>query len=300
MLTTSVLQNTATHLLNTALVAAPRLASRATRSVNNPLNPSQRRHFLRVIDEYQRGVTLNLGSYSATKKPGIRLCIPILQEMFIVDLRTRVYELEPQHIMTKDNVSTSVTAVAYYKIVDPKLAVLQVKNVDNAVTQLMQTQMRDVLCSLEFDQILVQRSKIGEEILEHVREPLKEWGVQVDRVQMKKIDLVDQNMIRAMAKEAEAFRDRKASIIRAEGEFEASKKLLEAAKCLEGNEVALEIRRLQTLEKISKEQGQHTVVVPMDFTQASLGIGAASMPRIKKDGARVINEQKLNPAKSEE
>jgi len=236
-----------------------------------------RRSFFRFVYEYQRAVTLSLGKYSSTKEPGIRLALPFLQQLFIVDMRTRVHELEPQHIMTKDNVSASVTAVVYYRVTDPRQAVLSVAEMDRAVSQLAATQMRDLLCALDFDSILVQRSHLGEQMVEHVRGQLEAWGVKVERVQMKKIDLVDANMIRAMAKEAEAYRDRKAAIIRADGEFEAARRLTEAAAIFGDDPVALELRRLQTLEKVAKEPSQHTVVVPMDFTQASLGLTSATL-----------------------
>mmetsp|Transcript_16306 Transcript_16306/g.48959 ORF Transcript_16306/g.48959 Transcript_16306/m.48959 type:complete len:334 (-) Transcript_16306:30-1031(-) len=235
------------------------------------------RSFITLISDYERGVTFTLGKLTSVKEGGLRIYVPPIQQMFIVDMRTRVYELPPQDIMTRDNVGAKVTAVAYFRVCNAEASVLEVANVHDAVQQLMQTQLRDVLCQQEFNEILEQRDRLSQRIRDEVAHAADRWGVVIERVQMKNIDLVDPNMVRAMAKEAEASRERTAAIIRADGELQASQKLAEAAEVLQRQPAAMQLRRLQTLEKISKEKSQHTVVVPMDLSSAQLGLQAAGV-----------------------
>ncbi|ETO31202.1 Band 7 protein [Reticulomyxa filosa] len=187
--------------------------------------------------------------------------------MYKVDLRTRVHELLPQHIITKDNVSSSVTAVIYYHIENAEKAVLRVTDVDQGIHQLAQTELRDLLCQKEFNDILENRDEYSKIITQKVESRCADWGVIVEHIQLKNIDLTNENMVRAMAKEAEATREKMAAMIRADGEYQAAVKLAEAAKILRNNPVAVELRRLQTLERIAKEKNQTTLVVPMQVFQ---------------------------------
>jgi len=251
---------------------------RNLRTPKNVTLPRQQQcSFITIVKQYQKGVTLTLGKLTSVKEPGLRIRIPIIQNMRKVDMRITVYDLPSQHIITKDNVSANVSAVAYFKIEDAVKATLGVEDVSFAISQLLQTEMRDVLCKQVLNEILVQRNELGQIILQNVKPLAEKWGVEIERIQMKKIDLVDPVMVRAMAKEAEAARDKTAAIIRAEGELEAAKALLQAAQLLGENLTAVEIRRLQTIEKISKEPTQHTVVVPLDFQMGNIGVTSASM-----------------------
>eukprot|EP00490_Sorites_sp_Unknown_P010008 CAMPEP_0114660992 /NCGR_PEP_ID=MMETSP0191-20121206/21409_1 /TAXON_ID=126664 /ORGANISM="Sorites sp." /LENGTH=236 /DNA_ID=CAMNT_0001891783 /DNA_START=259 /DNA_END=969 /DNA_ORIENTATION=- len=183
--------------------------------------------------------------------------------MFKVDLRTRVHELLPQHIITRDNVSCSVTAVIYYHVEDAEKAVLRVADVDNGIHQLAQTELRDLLCQKSFNDILENRDEYSKAITSKVEVRCSDWGVNVEHVQLKNIDLTNDNMVKAMAKEAEATREKMAAMIRADGEYRASIKLAKAARILDNDPVAIELRRLQTLERVAKEKNQQTLVVPL-------------------------------------
>jgi len=252
---------------------------------NKPNIPSGSRSFFTLVQQYQKGVTFTLGKVTSVKEPGIRILIPFVQDMFKIDMRTRVVELPSQDIFTKDNVSTRVNAIICFRVLDPQLVTLEVTDVDNGIHQLVQGHMRDSLSSKDFSEILNHRDAISRDIMTHTSNMATKWGVLLEKVQLKNVDIVDPNMIRAMAKEAEATRDKIAAIIRADGELQASKKLVEAADMIRVNPVALELRRLQTLEKISKEKSQHTVIVPMDFGgQSSAVMGMAfSKAHEKKD-----------------
>eukprot|EP00485_Elphidium_margaritaceum_P005733 CAMPEP_0202688300 /NCGR_PEP_ID=MMETSP1385-20130828/3823_1 /ASSEMBLY_ACC=CAM_ASM_000861 /TAXON_ID=933848 /ORGANISM="Elphidium margaritaceum" /LENGTH=217 /DNA_ID=CAMNT_0049343237 /DNA_START=234 /DNA_END=887 /DNA_ORIENTATION=+ len=197
--------------------------------------------------------------------------------MFRVDLRTRVYELSPQQIITRDNVSASVNAVIYFHVDDPAKAVLEVDDVDQGVTQLGQTELRDLLCQRAFNEILESRETLSTQIAERVKERVQKWGVTLEHLQLKNIDLTQDNMIRAMAKEAEATRERTAAMIRADGELQAAKRLTQAAKILRQNGVAIELRQLQTLERISKETNQSTVVIPQSMFRSANSLLAAGI-----------------------
>jgi len=226
-----------------------------------------RRNFYTFVQQYERAVTLTFGKLTSIKEPGLRLYLPVIQTMFKVDLRTRVHELLPQHIITRDNVSASVTAVIYYHVENAEKAVLRVTDVDQGIHQLAQTELRDLLCQKEFNDILENRDEYSKIITQKVESKCADWGVLVEHVQLKNIDLTNESMVRAMAKEAEATREKMAAIIRADGEFRAAQKLAEAAKILEHDPIAVELRRLQTLERIAKEKSQTTLVVPMQVFQ---------------------------------
>ena len=183
-------------------------------------------------------------------------------------MRTRVHELLPQHIITQDNVSCSVTAVIYYSVEDAEKAILRVRDVDLGVHQLAQTELRDLLCQKPFNDILENRDEYSQSITHKVESKSQHWGVTVEHVQLKNIDLTNDSMVRAMAKEAEASREKTAAMIRADGEYQAAVKLKEAAHILNQDPTAVELRRLQTLERIAKEKNQTTLVVPMHIFQS--------------------------------
>jgi regulator of protease activity HflC (stomatin/prohibitin superfamily) len=219
------------------------------------------------VQQYQKAVTLTFGKLTSVKEPGFRLYFPLIQTMYKVDLRTRVHELLPQHIITRDNVSCSVTAVIYYHVEDAEMAVLRVTDVDNGIHQLAQTELRDLLCQKPFNDILENRDEYSQIITAKVERRCADWGVKVEHVQLKNIDLTNDNMVRAMAKEAEATREKMAAMIRADGEYKAAVKLTEAASILAASDIGMELRRLQTLERIAKEKNQTTLVVPMQIFQ---------------------------------
>jgi len=216
---------------------------------------------LRIINEYERAVILRLGKFHKVKGPGVITVLPILDDMYKVDLRIVTLDVPPQEVVTKDNVSIRVSAVVYYRVVDPEKAFLQVKNYHYATSQLAQTTLRSVCGQAELDEILAEREKFNlklQEILDMDTEP---WGVKVSKVEIKEIDLPEE-MKRAMAKQAEAERERRAKIISADGEYQASQKLLEAAKIMAENPVTLQLRYLQTLVEIAAEKNS-TILFPL-------------------------------------
>ncbi len=249
----------------------------ATRGPIGGFEGAAKRTFLTVIPQYERGVTFFLGRFQTVKGPGLRLLLPVLQEMHKIDIRTQVSTIQAQHIMTKDNVAAQVSAAVYFRIEDPAKAVNAVADVTNSVITLARTTLRDALCRQDFNEILKHRTELAETIHEAVGHQADEWGVKIIRVQMDNIDLIDPDMVRALAKEAEALRERKAAIIRAEGELEAAHSLAKASSVILGSPGAIELRRLQTIEKIAKEKGQHTVIVPVDLAQTTLGLSAAAV-----------------------
>eukprot|EP00485_Elphidium_margaritaceum_P003209 CAMPEP_0202689932 /NCGR_PEP_ID=MMETSP1385-20130828/5098_1 /ASSEMBLY_ACC=CAM_ASM_000861 /TAXON_ID=933848 /ORGANISM="Elphidium margaritaceum" /LENGTH=235 /DNA_ID=CAMNT_0049345151 /DNA_START=243 /DNA_END=950 /DNA_ORIENTATION=+ len=218
--------------------------------------------------------------------------------MFKVDMRTRVHELYPQHIITRDNVSCSVTAVIYYHVIDAEKAVLRVTDVDLGIHQLAQTELRDLLCQHSFNTILENRDQYSKEITSKVERRCADWGVQIENVQIKNIDLTNESMVRAMAKEAEASRERKAAMIRADGEYRSAIKLSQAAKVLADNDTAVELRRLQTLERIAKERNNTTLLVPMqvfnnaDSTQSTVATGEDGYIDLDALEAQLLSEDK--------
>jgi len=249
-----------------------------------------RHSFFTFVQQYQRAVTLTFGRLTSIKEPGIRIFIPAIQDMYRVDLRTRVYELSPQQVITRDNVSASVNAVIYFHVEDPAKAVLEVDDVDQGVTQLGQTELRDQLCQKTFNEILESREELSTTIAERVKERVQKWGVKLEHLQLKNIDLTQENMIRAMAKEAEATRERTAAMIRADGEMQAAKRLTQAAKLLRSNPIAVELRQLQTLERISKEGNQQTVVVPSSvFSSVGATLGAGLVGQLSDSGKGAID-----------
>ncbi|MDD5639603.1 MAG: slipin family protein [Candidatus Pacebacteria bacterium] len=218
---------------------------------------------LRVIKEYERAVIFFLGKYTGVKGPGLIILIPIFQRMERVNLRTVTMAVPSQKIITKDNVSIDIAAVAYYHVVDSSKAIIAIEDVFSAVNQISQTTVRNVVGQFMLDQLLSQTSEINNQIKSVIDSHTEPWGVQVTAVEIKDIFLPE-NMQRAMAKEAEAERERRAKIVAAEGEFQAAEKLGRAADQMAAHPVALQLRTLQTMAEISVERNS-TIIFPAQF-----------------------------------
>ena len=215
----------------------------------------------RVLREYERAVVFLLGRFQSVKGPGLIIIIPVLQQMVRVDLRTIVMDVPTQDLITRDNVSVKVNAVLYFKVLDPDRAVLNVENYMEAVGQLAQTTLRSVLGQHELDQLLAEREQLNVNIQTILDQQTDQWGIKVASVEIKHVD-IDESMIRAIAKQAEAERERRAKIIHADGEFEASTRLVEAAAQLAGEPGSMQLRYLQTLTEIAGEKSS-TIVFPL-------------------------------------
>jgi len=215
---------------------------------------------IRVLREYERGVVFTLGRYTGTKGPGLFLLVPILQQMVRVDLRVVVDEVPPQDVISRDNVSVKVNAVIYFRVVDPEKAVIQVMNYLQATSQLAQTTLRWVLGKHDLDDMLAERDQLNSDIQEVLDKQTEAWGIKVNNVEIKRIDL-DESMVRAIARQAEAERSRRAKIINAQGEQQAAEKLVEAAHVLAGAPQAMQLRYLATLFDIAGEKTS-TIVFP--------------------------------------
>ncbi len=218
---------------------------------------------LRIVKEYDRGVIFFLGKVTGVRGPGLIILIPIFEQMTKVTLRTITMNIPSQKIITKDNVSIDIAAVAYYKIVDPQKSVVAIENVYDAVNQISQTTVRNIVGQFMLDQLLSQTADINQQIKAVIDTHTEPWGAQVTAVEIKDITLPD-NMQRAMAKEAEAERERRAKIVAAEGEMQASQKLAEAADIMAKHPVALQLRTLQTMAEISVEKNS-TIIFPAQF-----------------------------------
>ncbi|BAT71328.1 conserved hypothetical protein [Thermosulfidibacter takaii ABI70S6] len=216
---------------------------------------------VRILREYERGIIFRLGRYYKTKGPGLIILIPIIDKMVKVSLRTVVMDVPPQDVITKDNVSIKVNAVVYFRVVVPEKAVIEVEDYLYATSQLAQTTLRSVLGEVELDEILSHREKINSRLQAILDEHTDPWGIKVTTVEIKHVDL-PHDMQRAMARQAEAERERRAKIIAAEGEYQAAQKLAEAADIIGRYPVALQLRYLQTLVEISSENAS-TVVFPL-------------------------------------
>jgi regulator of protease activity HflC (stomatin/prohibitin superfamily) len=220
---------------------------------------------IKVLSEYERGVIFRLGRLITMKGPGLIFLIPIVDRMVRVSLRTVVLDVPPQDVITKDNVSIKVNAVVYFRVVQPDKAIVNVENYLYATSQLSQTTLRSILGQSELDDLLAQRDKINQELAIIIDQHTEPWGIKVSNVEVKQIDLPVE-MQRAMAKQAEAERERRAKIVHAEGEFQASKQLAEAAKVIEKNPIALQLRYLQTLTEIASENNSTTIFpFPIDL-----------------------------------
>ena len=217
---------------------------------------------IKILREYERGVIFLLGRFWKVKGPGLIIVIPGIQKMVRVDLRTIVMDVPTQDVISRDNVSVKVSAVIYFRVIDPEKAIIQVENRVEATSQLAQTTLRSVLGQHELDDMLAEREKLNADIQTILDQNTETWGIKVSNVEIKHVDL-DESMIRAIAAQAEAERARRAKVIHAEGEFQASKKLAEAAQVLAGQTQALQLRYLQTLTEISSERNTNTIVFPL-------------------------------------
>ncbi len=218
---------------------------------------------LRVVKEYERGVIFFLGKVTGVRGPGLIILVPIFEQMSRVTLRTITMNIPAQKIITKDNVSIDIAAVAYYKIVDPTKSVVSIENIYDAVNQISQTTVRNIVGQFSLDQLLSKTADINTQIKNVIDTHTEPWGAEVTAVEIKDIILPD-NMQRAMAKEAEAERERRAKIVAAEGEMQASAKLAEAADIMSAHPVALQLRTLQTMAEISVEKNS-TIIFPAQF-----------------------------------
>ncbi len=228
----------------------------------------------RVLREYERGVVFMLGRFYKVKGPGLILIIPIVQQMVKVDLRTLVMDVPSQDLITRDNVSVKVNAVLYFRVIDAQRAIINVENYMDATGQLAQTTLRSVLGQHELDQLLSEREKLNNDVQDILDRQTDEWGIKVSNVEIKHVD-IDESMIRAIAKQAEAERERRAKVIHADGEFQASGKLVQAAEQLARQPTAIQLRYLQTLTEIAGDKSS-TIVFPvpsqlMDSLQSVLG-----------------------------
>jgi len=219
---------------------------------------------LRVVSQWQKGVVFRLGKYVREIKPGLNIIIPALEYVKFVDMRTRTMDVKPQEIMTKDSVPVKIDAVVYYKIFDAAKSIITVENYNLASTLLAQSKLRDVLGKYDLDMLLANKDKLGKEVLEILQGPTDQWGITIISVEIKNIEIPD-NMKRAMAKEAEAVREKRSRIVKASAEAEASQKFMEAAKVISESPNALLLRQLQTWQEIGAEQNSLIILVPTEF-----------------------------------
>lgn len=233
---------------------------------------------LRVINEYQNGVVLRLGRYAGLKTAGLKWIIPWVDRMFLVDLRVSAQEVPPQDIITRDNVSVKVSAVIYVRVLQADRAILQVNNFFFATSQFAQTTLRSVLGQVELDDLLSQREKINQQLAEIIDRHTEPWGIKVSSVEVKQIDL-PLDMQRAMARQAEAERERRAKVIAAEGEHQAAERLSQAADVIQKSPGALQLRYLQTLVELTTEKTSTIVFpLPIDLVKPFLDAAARKPP----------------------
>lgn len=224
----------------------------------------------RVLREYERGVVFQLGRFWKVKGPGLVLVIPVIQAMVRIDLRTVVMDVPPQDIISRDNVSVKVNAVVYFRVMDPEKAIINVEHYLEATSQLAQTTLRSVLGQHELDEMLAERDKLNRDIQKILDAQTDAWGIKVANVEIKHVDL-DTSMVRAIARQAEAERERRAKVIHAEGERQAAEALVEAAKLLGGDPRAIQLRYLQTLTEIAGDKASTIVFpLPMDVIKPML------------------------------
>lgn len=216
----------------------------------------------RIVAEYERLVVLFFGRFQGVKLPGLRIIVPGIQRAFRVDLRVVTLDVAPQDVISRDNVTVRVNAVLYFRVVDPEKAIIQVEDYLNATNQLAQTTLRSVLGQHDLDEMLSEREKLNADIQEIIDKRSDAWGIKVINVEIKHIDL-NESMVRAIARQAEAERERRAKVIHAEGEFQAAEKLLAAAEIISKNPQALQLRYLQTLSDMSTQKNSNTIVFPL-------------------------------------
>jgi len=226
---------------------------------------------INILREYERAVVFFLGRFQRVAGPGLIVIIPGIQQIVRVDLRTVVFDVPPQDVITRDNVSVKVNAVVYFRVVDPQRAIIQVANFLEATSQLSQTTLRAVLGKHELDELLAERERLNLDVQTVLDQQTDAWGIKVSIVEIKHVDL-NENMVRAIARQAEAERERRAKVIHAEGELQASEKLLQAAEILAQRAEAMQLRYLQTLTQITGDKASTTIVfpVPMDLLRPLL------------------------------
>ena len=237
---------------------------------------------VRILREYERGVVFQLGRFWGVKGPGLIILIPVLQQMVRVDLRTIVLDVPTQDVISRDNVSVKVNAVLYFRVVDPEKAIIQVANFFEATSQLAQTTLRSVLGKHELDDMLAERERLNVDIQQVLDAQTDAWGIKVANVEIKHVDL-DESMVRAIARQAEAERERRAKVIHAEGELQASEKLMQAAEVLARQPGAMQLRYMQTLANIAGDKST-TIVFPLPL---ELLTGMAELGR-KGDAGRSV------------
>lgn len=233
---------------------------------------------LRILREYERGVVFLLGRFWKVKGPGMILIVPGLQQMVRVDLRTVVMDVPSQDVISRDNVSVKVNAVVYFRVIDPQKAIIQVEHFFEATSQLAQTTLRSVLGKHELDDMLAERERLNVDIQQILDAQTDAWGIKVANVEIKHVD-INESMVRAIARQAEAERERRAKVIHAEGELQASQKLLEASRVLAGTPQAMQLRYLQTLTQIAGDRTSTIVFpLPMDLIESFLQARHAKAP----------------------
>ncbi len=224
--------------------------------------------FVRQINQYQRGVMFTMGKFTGIKEPGWRIVVPVFQSMSKVDMRVKAVDVPQQHAITKDNISIGVNAVIYYKVADASKAILNVEDYFYAVSQLAQTTMRNAVGEVELDELLSGREEISQRIRKVVDEASDDWGIKVDNVELKDV-IIPEDMERTIAKQAEAEREKRAVIIKAEGEVMAAENMAKAAKVLSGSPGALHLRTLQSLNDLSSDQSNTVVfALPIEILRA--------------------------------
>ena len=228
---------------------------------------------IKVVNQYERGVVLTLGRFTGVREPGLRIVIPIFQRIILVDIRSTPIDVPKQEIITKDNVTAGVDAIVYFRVIDSPKAVLETTNYVYATSQFAQAALRDVTGNFELDDLLSKRDEISQQIKEIVDKQTDQWGIDVEAVKIQNIEL-PQDMKRAMAKQAEAERERRSNIINAEGERAAAETLAEAAKIIASTPGAINLRTLNTVERISTEPSQKTTILfPVELLEAVKTIG---------------------------
>jgi regulator of protease activity HflC (stomatin/prohibitin superfamily) len=252
---------------------------------------------IRVLREYERAVVFRLGRLIGQKGPGIVLLIPIIDRMVRVDLRTVTFDVPPQDLITRDNVPAKVNAVAYYRVIDPIKSVVEVERVRTATSQIAQTTLRSVLGKADLDMLLSEREQLNESLQQIIDDQTDPWGVKVTTVEIKDVG-IPQGMQRAMARQAEAERERRAKVINAEGEFQASERLFDAAEIMSGNPAALQLRYLQTLLEVGANQNSTIVLpIPIDLIKPlmqSITDGAERRERARERESLLAAEERAS------
>jgi regulator of protease activity HflC (stomatin/prohibitin superfamily) len=247
---------------------------------------------IRILPEYQRGVVFFLGRFQAVKGPGLIIIVPAIQQLVRVDLRVVTMDVPEQDLITKDNVTVRVNAVLYFKVVEPEKAIIQVEEFQVATSQLAQTTLRSVLGQHDLDELLSERERLNRDIQGILDDQTDAWGIKVVNVEIKHVDL-NENMIRAIARQAEAERNRRAKVINAEGELQASERLHDAAAILSKQPQALQLRYLQTLADMSSERATTVVFpLPLEWLNALAGSpGSPDQTALDKDDSRAAQEK---------